>query len=121
MKLLKVFALVMGLSTLVHAVTIQSFNGSGANSTTVEHTWDDSGNYTANGTVTATNLSVTALTGLADKTTTQIVTFVPGAAGQLISCSTCKRSYVCVSSGTAANAWVVVVETGTMTSPTHCQ
>lgn len=52
-KSLALMVALCGVALMVRAVTIQSFNGTGANSTTVEHTWDDSGNYTAAGTVTS--------------------------------------------------------------------
>ncbi len=54
------------------------------------------------------------------KTLTQINAYAPSAAGEIVFCSNCTRTAICVSTGTAIGAWVVGVESGTMASPTHC-
>lgn len=122
MKLLKMLALSLGLSVAAYAVTIQSFNGTGANSTTVEHTWDDSGNYTANGTITANGVTATsgginttgAFTGLLlAKTTLQLQTYVPVGTGQPIFCSNCQTfngtlGGMCVSTAAVVGSFIQV-------------
>jgi len=55
------------------------------------------------------------------RTSTQVNSLAATTTGQILFCSNCTRSFVCVSSGVVAGSWVVAVETGTMTSPTHCQ
>ena len=45
------------------------------------------------------------------KTIAQMEVYAPKAAGQLLYCSDCLQSAVCVASGTAAGAWVVTSAT----------
>ncbi len=47
------------------------------------------------------------------KTIAQMNLYAPKAAGQLLYCSNCLQSAVCVASGTAAGAWVVTSATST--------
>lgn len=52
-----------------------------------------------------------------------ISALVPSRAGNMVYCSDCARSYVCVSTAAAINSFVVAVETGTITGgpKTRCQ
>ncbi len=50
---------------------------------------------------------------LETKTLAQVDAYTPDAAGQLVYCSNCTRSLICVSSGTGRGAWTVGVATGT--------
>lgn len=94
------------------------------------------GAVTANAAVTANNtvsLSTTTFTGSFlpwPRTIAQLNTLTPGATGQIVLCSDCARSAVCVSSGShptnSVGAWVVAVNTGTFIGSTfsgfaHCQ
>jgi hypothetical protein len=55
-------------------------------------------------------VSTTIITGIALQALTQAqtTTTTPGIAGQLIFCSNCTSSNVCVSSGTGVGAWVAI-------------
>lgn len=58
------------------------------------------------------------------KTLAQANAYTPSKAGQLIFCSDCVQSLICVSSGTATGAWVVVASShsaGTLASMAHCR
>lgn len=116
---------------------VERYMGAGAGSTEIIYSLDGSGNVVIDGGVTINGrvastvdgsfsangvIPVTLWTPLAalDKTPSQFNNLAPTAAAQLISCSTCKLSRVCMSSGTAAGAWIVAIETGTMATPTHC-
>lgn len=57
------------------------------------------------------------------KTVAQMNAYVPRTTAQTLTCSDCTISRLCVSSGTAAGAWVVAVATGIFTAATypHCQ
>lgn len=77
--------------------------------------------YNCSNDTSAPAVQLKAVLSLLPQTTTQIQALVPGTTDQVVACSNCTRSYLCVSSGTAAGAWTVAVETGTMASPTHCQ
>lgn len=62
-----------------------------------------------------------------NQTIAQIDQLLPVTTGQLIICSNCVRSAICVSSGTLSKgSWVIAVATGTTTGTTysgfaHCQ
>ena len=64
---------------------------------------------------------------LAQYTLAQINSLTPDATGQLVLCSNCTRSTVCVSSGSVnPGSWVIAVATGTFGGTTfsglqHCQ
>lgn len=63
---------------------------------------------------------VTAI--IESKTLTEINSYAARAAGQLVYCSNCTRSLLCVSSGTASGAWTIGVATGTFVGGIqHCQ
>lgn len=57
------------------------------------------------------------------KTTAAVGTTTPKRAGQLLYCSDCTTSRLCISSGTVQGAWVVGIATGPFTAGTypHCQ
>ena len=59
--------------------------------------------------------------GIAGLTKANLATTAPAYTEQMINCTDCTRSNVCISSGTGKGAWVVLVETGTMATPTACQ
>lgn len=62
---------------------------------------------------------VTAI--IESKTLAQINAYSAKSAGQLVYCSDCTRSPLCVSSGTAAGAWTVAVATGAFAAGVqHC-
>ena len=67
---------------------------------------------------TTTTATVTQFPALPSLTLAQLQALTPSTTGQIVSCSNCVRSEVCVSSGTTQNAWTVFAETGTMTSST---
>lgn len=56
------------------------------------------------------------------KTLAEIDAYAARAAGQIVYCSNCTRSALCVSSGTAAGAWVIATASGTFQAGIqHCQ
>lgn len=149
-KYLSIFAAVLGIGFVAYAtnIPVQRFVV-GPNDTQVYSLDDDgdqsltgnltvqssmtvtgvsafTGSVTANGTV---SLSTTTFTGgvlLMSRTIAQLNTLTSGTTGQLILCSDCVRSAICVSSGTSNGAWVIAVATGTTTGTTfsgfaHCQ
>lgn len=70
----------------------------------------------------AVSIVVAAPLGLWSRTLAQMNALAPTAAGQLIYVSDALRSKVCVSSGTAAGAWIMVASTGTFAAGSleHC-
>lgn len=83
---------------------------------------DSGGNITTNGSATLGGVFVPF-----PQTIAQMNALVPGVAGtQIILCSNCTQSALCVSSGTAAGSWVVIAATGPFVGATfsglaHCQ
>lgn len=60
------------------------------------------------------------------KTLAQINALVPDTTGQIIGCSNCTQSAICIATSTVAGGWVVPVSTGTFVGSlwsgfTHCQ
>lgn len=63
---------------------------------------------------------------LTSRTIAQLNAQAPARVGQLVMCSDCTRSAVCVSSGTSAGAYVILTATGPFAGATysgiqHCQ
>lgn len=64
------------------------------------------GNVSIEGTITNN-----APQSMYSRTLTQLLTTTPTGAGQLIYCSDCTRSLVCISTGTGQGAWSILVST----------
>ena len=108
------------IAASAHAVSVQRFT----NGATEIYELDDSGNVEIAGTLSVTGAVTNSGTvSLYSRTITQINSLAPTAVGQLLYCSDCVRSAICVSSGTAAGAWVVAVSTATTPAynTLHCQ
>lgn len=78
------------------------------------------GSVTAGGALSGTTITASGVFTPVPKTSAQVTALTPTAANQMILCTDCTRSRVCISSGTGQGAWVVSIETGTMATPTHC-
>ena len=67
--------------------------------------------------------SITAANGISlwSRTAAQINALAPLQAGQILFCSNCTNSPVCVSSGTGTGAWIAAMSSGTVSGVPHCQ
>lgn len=137
-KLLLAVAVTLGFAMLAHAVcdprtTTCLTSLDVANTVTVSGLTNSGDSaITGNQTVTGT-LGVTGVTTLSaalvpwPRTIAQLGALIPGTTGQLVVCSDCIRSAICLSSGSVkAGSWVIATATGTMAGTTfsgfpHCQ
>jgi hypothetical protein len=95
----------------------------------VDNTSTFTGTETHNGTANfngATVMAAPSVTGaltLYSRTIAQLNALAPGTTGQIVFCSNCAQSGICVSSGVVAGAWVVPTSTATVPAYTsiHCQ
>jgi len=145
--LLAVLAVTLGLTGPAHAVcnpitttcytaidvsgnaTVGSLTNTGASAVTGNQTV--TGNQAVTGTLTVTGAvsqSTTTFTGAFlpwPKTIAQLNALTSGTTGQIVSCTDCTKSGICISSGTTApGAWVVAVvstNTGAGYTTIHCQ
>lgn len=85
---------------------------------------DTNGNETLAGNLSvAGTLTTTGVFTPYSRTIAQLNALAPSAAGQVVFCSDCVRSAICVSTGTAAGAWSVASSTAASPAYTtiHCQ
>lgn len=75
--------------------------------------------YNCSGDTSAPAPVYAAPVSLWSRTLTQINTLTPTTTGQILYCSNCANSQVCVSSGILAGAWVAV-SSGTTSGVQHC-
>lgn len=65
-------------------------------------------------------VSYAAPVGLYSRTLTQINALLPSTTAQIVYCSNCVNSSVCVSSGILTGAWVSTMSSGTVAGVPHC-
>lgn len=114
-KFLSIAGFMLGIGGFVYAADIAVQRYTVGPADTQVYLLDDDGDTTQTG-----SLSV------GSKTVAQINAATPSAVGNILLCSDCTRSAVCVSSGTGRGAYVIIAATGTFVGGTfsglsHCQ